>query len=110
MIIFPMCLKIDSHKLDALSYFRLNTMEGLWSQVYNYGRHKILLQSIALAFEHCVLRVVTTCADFARDCDIQRDKSKDPFQPGVVYANFVCTQCSNASAIDCITSTVGTGT
>ena len=25
------------------------------------------VQSIALAFEHCVLRVVTTCADFARD-------------------------------------------
>ena len=60
-----------------------------------------IVQSIALAFEHCVLRVVTTCADFARDCDIQRDKSKDPFQPGVVYANFVRTQCSNASAIDC---------
>ena len=49
-----------------------------------------------------MLRVVTTCADFARDRDIQRDKSKDPFQPGVVYANFVRTQCSNASAIDCL--------
>ena len=31
-----------------------------------------------------MLRVVTTCTDFARDCDIQRDKSKDPFQPSLV--------------------------
>ena len=76
---------------------------GVFAKVCTRESFPLYGNTIALAFEHCVfmLRVVTTCADFARDCDIQRDKSKDPFQPGVVYANFVGTQCSNASAIDC---------